>query len=358
MNSSQISSRSRSRGTKHTTNTTSTRSTRPYDRAFQQNLTDGGIYPHGYRYPDGRIPPKPENWSEIQERLAHPRTSLSPSQFPDEAYKEFMQADADAFKEKQVTSLVIPIIEGKIQDSRCVAGGIPFNNLAHLTNGTLVPGNPDLFHGARPEQLDRQVRDELDELVIPLKQRDLLILPNFALAAKGPDGSLAVAGRQACYNGALGARAMHALLEYAEDEETQYGNAYAITSIYHGGTLRMYTSHRGPLKNLKDRTEYFMTQIGAFAMTHNSDTFRQGATALRNAADWAKEKRDGAISKANSKAQTLANLSTSNVSSTSLVSNFSTQEEAYSVSTQDETLPSFVEEDFSTADELETAEDF
>jgi hypothetical protein len=32
--------------------------------------------------------------------------------------------------------------------------------LNHLTDGTLVPGNPDCYYGARPEQLNRQIRSE------------------------------------------------------------------------------------------------------------------------------------------------------------------------------------------------------
>jgi len=49
---------------------------------------------------------------------------------------------------------VIPVIEGKIRDAKCISGGIPFTNLNHLMDGTLVPGNPDRYYGARPEQLD------------------------------------------------------------------------------------------------------------------------------------------------------------------------------------------------------------
>jgi len=78
-----------------------------------------------------------------------------------------VQADADAVKEKQVTTTVIPIIEGKISDSKCVSGGIPFANLEHLTDGTIVAGNPDIYYGTRPEQLNRRIRDELNSYVIP-----------------------------------------------------------------------------------------------------------------------------------------------------------------------------------------------
>jgi hypothetical protein len=98
-------------------------------------------------------------------------------------------------KEKQVIISVISIIEGDIRDAKCVSGGIPFTNLDHLTDGTLVPGNPDIYYGARHEQLDRRVRKELSGHIIPSTQDDLPIAPNFLLAAKGPDGSLAMAGR-------------------------------------------------------------------------------------------------------------------------------------------------------------------
>ena len=116
--------------------------------------------------------------------LSQPRPSLSPSKFSEEAHEKFVQADADAAKEKQVTTSVIPYIGGDIKDAKCVSGGIPFTNLAPLTDGTLVPGNADIYYGARPEQLDRRVRDELSGHIIPSTQDDLPIAPNFFLAAK------------------------------------------------------------------------------------------------------------------------------------------------------------------------------
>jgi hypothetical protein len=107
----------------------------------------------------------------------------------------------------------------------------------------LAPGNPDHHYGARPEKLDSRIRDELNGLVIPSTQHDLRIAPTFFLAAKGHDGSAAVAKRQACYNGALGARGMHSLQEYNTDNPKFDGSAYTISSMYHDGTLKMFTSH-------------------------------------------------------------------------------------------------------------------
>ncbi len=221
---------------------------------------------------------------------------------------------------------VIPIIEGEVKDAKCVSGGIPFTNLAHLTDGTLVPGNPDRYYGARPEQLNRKVRTELSGYIIPSTQNDLPAAPNFFVAGKGPDGSIAVAGRQASYDGALGARGIQSLRSYGQGEPAYDNNAYTITTLYHGGTLKMYTSHPAQPSSSGSRPEYFVTQLGAFAMTNNTETFRDGAKAFRNARDWAKEQRDEAIRQANEKANdipsTTPTCSTSAASFTTEVSTF------------------------------------
>ncbi|KAF2763027.1 hypothetical protein EJ05DRAFT_481878 [Pseudovirgaria hyperparasitica] len=302
-------SRSRSRGrqrgsatapsTKATTDTTRTKSTGVYDRNFQQNLIDYSIYPSEYIHPAGHAAPNPRNWRTINQRLVQRRPSLSPSKFGDEDYKGFMQADANASKEKQVSESVIPIIEGKVRDAKCRSGGIPFTNLDPLTNGTLKPGNPDLYYGARPEQLSRAVRDEIGGRIIPSTQHDLPLVPNFFLAVKGPDGSAAVLKRQACYDGALGARGIHSLQSYRSAEPTYNNNAYTITSTYHAGTLKMYTSHVAQPRSPGGRPEYNMHLLKAWAMDGAPETFRQGATAYRNARDWAEEQRDEAIRQAN-----------------------------------------------------------
>ncbi|KAK3364669.1 hypothetical protein B0T25DRAFT_620554 [Lasiosphaeria hispida] len=252
--------------------TKTTKSTGPYDCAFQQHLVDFGIYPNTYEYLSGGVPPKPENMEEIKRMLAQPRPSLSPSRFSEEDFQKFERADAHAVKERQVMTSVDPILEGDVGDSRCVAGEIPFTNLDHLTDESLVPGNTDLYYGARPKRLDRQVRTELNGRITPSTQHDLPIAPDFFLAAKGPDGSLAVAQRQACYDGTLGAMGMRDLL-----------------------------SHLIPLASLKARPEYVMTQIKAYSLTSDYDAYRQGAAAYRNGRDWAKQRRDEAIEQANEK---------------------------------------------------------
>lgn len=281
-----------------TANTTSTRSTGPYDRAFQQHLIDHDILPDGYEYPDGRTPLEPENMDEIVYALGQPRASLSPNKFSNEDFRKFKRADTHASKEREVTTTVIPVVEGNIGDSKCVAGEIPFTNLDYLTDGSLVPGNPDLYYGARPEQVDRNIRRELAHQIVPSTQHDLPVAPNFFLQVKGPDGSLAVASRQASYDGALGARAIHSLQSFMVSEPRYDNNAYTITSIYHGGQLKMYTSH--PISPSKPGAQpgNIMTQINTWGLTGDVDTFRKGAAAYRNGRDWAKRQRDSAIKQA------------------------------------------------------------
>ncbi|MCJ1377738.1 hypothetical protein MMC17_000834 [Xylographa soralifera] len=307
MNSNQFNSQSRKQGllsilnTQPTTITTRTKSTGPYDRNFLQNLIDHGVYPEEYEYPDGRDPPAPNNWEEINQRLAQPRPSLSPFLCPEETFKKFNRANKHASKENRVTDSVIPIIEGEIRDGRCVSGGIPLTNLDHLTDGALSSGNPDRYYGARPEQLNPKIRDQLSGTIVPSTQTDLPIAPSFFLATKGPDGSVSVARRQACYDGALGARGIQSLQSYGHAEPVYDNNAYTITSTYYDGQLKLYTSFPVQPANPGGRPEYYMKQLKAYAMTCDSGVFRQGVAAYRNARDWAKEKRDALIEAANGK---------------------------------------------------------
>ncbi|EEQ85579.2 uncharacterized protein BDCG_08848 [Blastomyces dermatitidis ER-3] len=306
------------------TEITKTTSTTAYKRNFEQKLIDHGVYPPEYEYPNGQIPPIPNNWWDINERLVRPRPSLSPSKFSDKEFKEFKKADAHASKEQPVTVSVIPIIEGKMRDAKCAGGGYPFGNLAPLTDGTLAAGKPDHFYGARPEQLDRNIRNELNDLIIPSTQDSLPMAPNFFLEAKGPDGSAAVARRQACYDGALGARGIQSLQPYGQDNPAYDHKAYTITSTYHDGTLKLYTSHCTKPTDSGNRPEYFMTQLNTWGMTGNADTFRHGATAYRNARDWAKEARDALIEAANGKVPGVCTESQSFASSGSGTVSFST----------------------------------
>lgn len=160
---------------------------------------------------------------------------------------------------------------------------------------------PDSFDGAKASDLHSVVRRELNELVIPTKHANVPIIPNFFLEAKGPSGSVSVAEKQACYDGAHGARAMHALQNYKLAEPTYDGNAYTYSSTYHDGTLKLYAHHVTAPTMAEERPEYHMTQIDGWQMTGSIDSFRRGATAFRNARDSAKRHRDSFIQAANAR---------------------------------------------------------
>lgn len=327
MSLSQSNSRRQKRQSKFTVNTqatTPTESSGPYSLNFQQKLVDNRIYPESYEYPDGRVPPEPDNLEEINEMLIQPRSSLSPSQFTRKGFLEFRKENRYISKENRATKKVFPIIEGKITNKKCVEGDIIFTNLEPLTDDTLKMAKPDLYYGARPEQLERRVRDELSDHIIPSTQDHLPIAPNFFVVAKGPNGTAAVAEKQACYDGALGARAMHSLQSYGAGQSIYDNKAYTITSIYSDGQLKMFTSHPTQPIIAGDRPGCCMNQLGAYAMTHNQESFRQGATAYRNARDWTREQRDEAIERANKRVNDSQNETLAVNAGLSTVSSFTT----------------------------------
>lgn len=184
-------------------------------------------------------------------------------------------------------------------------------------------------------------------------------MPNFFLAAKGPDGSAAVARRQACYDGALGARGIHSLQSYGQVDLTHDTNAYTISSIYHDGTLKMYTSHPIQPTSRGRRPEYVMHQLKGWSMTSDFETFRKGATYYRNGQDWAMEQRDEAIRRANERVDehhigALA-IGAGIIQASSFVSE-STRDEIYIIETLSEESRTLVAEDFNTTTPLQESE--
>ncbi|KAH7148314.1 hypothetical protein EDB81DRAFT_841935 [Dactylonectria macrodidyma] len=267
----------------------------PYDANFRQHIADHGIFTVGYKYLDGRPLPKPENFKEILEALAKPRASLN--EFSEEDYDKHADIITNVSNEKHVMNSVITCLEGDATENKFISGGVRFRNLSDITDGTLGDGTPDQYHGARPEQLHRTIRQELNKSIIPSTRKDLPITPNFFLEAKGPGGTLGVAILQACYYGALGARGIHNLRCYRSLASTAYDNkAYTITVTYVAETLTIYAIH--PIR-VDERTELIMTRLCAFALNGGLKIFREAATAYRNAIDWAAQQRNLVIRQVN-----------------------------------------------------------
>ncbi|KUI73410.1 hypothetical protein VM1G_08894 [Cytospora mali] len=296
-----MSSTSQSRVTKSTDPRTATKSgltrTRKsisaYNRAFEQHLTDHGVYTTWNSQ-------EPE-LDAIYAILAKRRTSLSPSRFSDNTFKAFRRTNAKAKDEKDVCKYILPAISGSWEDNYPSTEDMAFGNLEPLTDGTIAPPKPDIALGALPDQLNPIIRKELQHHIIPSTATDRVIAPNFFVEAKGPDGSTAVMLRQARYDGAIGARAMHSLQNYGVEELVYNGQPYTYSATYHNGTLQLYAHHITAPSTPHSRPEYHMTELAAYALNNKRETFVEGVTAFRNARDMAKQHRDTFIEAANSK---------------------------------------------------------
>lgn len=299
MDSSQSGSRKRAKTGRESGTSSSTRKTSAYDPPFEQHLIDHGVYPEGYG--DNEDFEEPTNIEDINRRLAQPRSSLSPSRFTHEQFLDFKKKNREASTENEVMSKVFPIIAGTAdipsQENR------RFTNLQDLTDGSITKAQPDFYDGARPEGLNKQIREELGPYIVPSTNTAAPCLPNFFTEGKGPDGSARVCKLQATYDGAIGARGIHELRSYVDPMTAYDNNAYTITSTYHpSGLLTMYTSHPVESTNPKYQTEYRTTQLNSYAMTGNPEGFRQGAAAWRNGRDLMEEYRERHIAAANAKA--------------------------------------------------------
>ncbi|KAL4881560.1 hypothetical protein BJY04DRAFT_188352 [Aspergillus karnatakaensis] len=174
------------------------------------------------------------------------------------------------------------------------------DNLAYLTDGSLVPAKPDRYHGARHSQLEPALRKQLNKLIMPSLDCKRPVAPNFFIEATGHYGSVPVAIRQACYDGALGARAMHTLQQFADGGRCRYDNkAYTIVCTYHMGQLGIYVTHPTESRNQGRSTDYVMTQVWRWSLDVSPELYQQGLAAYRNARDLAKEFRDDFIRQAN-----------------------------------------------------------
>ncbi|EJT68029.1 hypothetical protein GGTG_14392 [Gaeumannomyces tritici R3-111a-1] len=98
-----------------------------------------------------------------------------------------------------------------------------------VSDSSLAPAKPDIYYGAPPKDLDPSIRNELGDYIIPSTMENKPLVPNFFTEIKGPDGSAAVMQRQARYNGAIGARGIHSLYNYGNNEPVYDGKPYTFS---------------------------------------------------------------------------------------------------------------------------------
>ena len=273
----------------------STKST-PYKGDFQLHLINHGIYPPRYKYPSGEPAPEPSNLAEIRSRSTMRRASLDSDL--DELYERFCDELASCRREAEVSSC-IPMLRSKTDDPYLRSMDLAFTNFLPLTDGTIVPAQPDVYYGARPDVLLPEIQEACNGLVVPSSDKTHPILPNFFVALKGPRGTRPVAESQACYDGALGARGLTLLTSIGAGKQVLEDQAYTITSTLQDGVLRMYTSHLYVSRDPRRSWECAMTSVCSHLLDAGPDQFRGGVTAYRNLNEWAQEYRDDKILSAN-----------------------------------------------------------
>ncbi|KAI0398660.1 hypothetical protein F4802DRAFT_592562 [Xylaria palmicola] len=275
-----------------TSHRSKSRKSSAYDANFERHLINNNIHLPDYDSP------KPANFDSILQDLSKSRGSLSPARTDDAVFQTFREWNKTV-SEGTVMRKVVPLLAG---DSLIPNDGhLPFTNAASLTDGTTANPTPDFFDGAAPSDLHRIVRRHLSELIEPSKHGSVPVVPNFFLEAKAPRAGSDVLARQACLDGAYGARAMHCLQNYQGGERSTYdGNAYTISAAYHSGfgLLQLYAHHiSAPIGD--GRPEYYMTPLKEYLLRSDCNTFISGTAALRNARDLAMRYRNEFITRAN-----------------------------------------------------------
>jgi hypothetical protein len=264
---------------------------------FEQHLLDHGIYLDGNRS-------SPLNIQYIHDRLRQPRPSLSLSRFSDEDFKAFKRSNATITNKDDVMVDIVPVMCGanKILSER----NLLFTEFEPITDETASKPKPDVFDGARLIDIDKRIRtdENIYPLIIPTKHIDAPVAPNFFLEVKSQSGDPAVLMRQACYDGANGARAMHCLQNYGRGPIYD-GNAYTFSATYHPGarTLALYAHNLTAPEDSGGKPEYHLTDLPGYYLMSNRQALVDGLTAFRNLRDMAQEFRDRFIIAANAHAR-------------------------------------------------------
>lgn len=265
-----------------------------YSPNFGQLLADSGVTPvsRDHRAANHR------EWNEI---LVQPRPSLSPSRMSDGHHERFLKAIDRAENEDEVMAQVFPKIVGEPRHP--ARYNTKLGNLEPLREDIVVP-QPDYYEGNSIGPGSRQLRKRLDKSIVPSAHTHYPFLPNFFTEAKGLEGTMAVAQRQVCHNGAVGARAMHRVENLGRREEYFDNKARTASVILHGaGNLRFFSHHVSPPGGPGTPMQTHMTPLQAFSLESTPDTFRQGVGAFRNASDYARQFRKESIENAHRRAR-------------------------------------------------------
>lgn len=272
----------------------------PFDDNFEQNCKDNQIFPPRYYLPDGTRAPRPANLDAITEALKGRRRSVSLSFMSKEAFEDFKDEVRGEYH-RPLWRHAIPTITGK--SSIPNTGDLSFKNLASLTKNTTVKPCPGFFDGAHPDTVDKEVREDLDMIIVPIKPKwnSVPLAPNFFLEAIPYGGSFFIGQRKIMLDGAHGSVIMHTLQNYLLDKPVYDGNAYTFSALLSDEVLWLYAHHLAVPAAPGHNPCLYTTLITAHVM--KTKDYLEGIIAFRNLRELAKTYRDQFIETANARSR-------------------------------------------------------
>ncbi|GJN81996.1 hypothetical protein VFPFJ_02892 [Purpureocillium lilacinum] len=273
----------------------------PYDAAFAQHLVDHGVvpkgvFPHGFVDPTGsKSPSQPDNLSELHKVSCRRRASLAGS---DPGYDEFVKTDDLVNDGMETPEALLPLLEGSSNQCETIGGGVPFSNLDHLTDGSLVAAQPGTYHGVLQNTFRPRVLAKLRQQIVPSLDRWDPVLPTVFLEAKSPNACEKASVCQMLYTMALGARAYRSLQDAAGGRgpvRIDHG-AYTFGAVYRCGWLQLFACY---VRERNKKGWCVPVLLGEWDIRANSQSFCDGMAAYRNVRDWAAAKRVELVQQAN-----------------------------------------------------------
>lgn len=264
-----------------------------YNDEFEQHLVRNSIFSNSFQFSGN--PPQPKNLKHILSMLRKQRSELS--HISESEFHEFRRLNSTASR-GTLMRRIIPTLDGdaNILNDRQLS----FDNMAPLFKEAAMEVMPDYFDGAPFHTVNLKVRDALGGIIIPTRHINAPVAPNFVLEVRKSSGNAVTTEREVCYYGACGARLMHSLQNYVNGSTTTYdGNAYAFSSTYINGILRLY-AHFIPTPAMPwFFPRYHMVELRVFNMMCTHKDLVDGCAAFRNIRELAAWFRNDFIEHAN-----------------------------------------------------------
>ncbi|UNI22471.1 hypothetical protein JDV02_008360 [Purpureocillium takamizusanense] len=272
----------------------------PFDDAFAQHLVNHGVFPkdvfpHGF-VSGSKSPPPPKNVSELHKVSRRRRASLAGS---DSGYDEFIKTDDLVNDGKETPDALLSLLENLDEQCPTVGGGVPFTNLDHLTDGSLVAAEPTTYHGVLRNCFNRRFLAKQHQQIVPSLDHLAPVLPTVFLEAKSPNSCEKAAVCQSLYVMALGARGFRNLQRAASGSDSAVvddDRAYTFAAVYRCGWLLLFACY------VRDQTKKgwcVPVLLGEWDLRASRQSFCDGVAAYRNVRDWAAAKRVELVQRAN-----------------------------------------------------------